>query len=473
MDSPLPDLRVPMDRQALWPDRSGRAVIACSGGADSVVLARLLAPLLQGRGHAVTLACLDHGWRQDATVDVALVSALAQDLGADFATARRPAPAPLVSELGREGAARAVRRAWLASLARGPSDRVYLGHQRDDQLETVLLRREQGVAPERAAVMPWRDGCWCRPLLDRTRAGLRALAARQGWAWRDDPSNEDETLDRNRIRRRALPSLSELEAERLLRQGWLARLRIDALRLEADRLRGEVLRTEEPGACSLDRAALSAAPREVALLLLRLVCGGDRTRGGAALQARLDDCSPGGPARVRHLGGGWTGRVAGDRLELSLGELELEGEPPPSATLRPGETLTWPGGWTLGCRSVDAGEARRHLAAPDAGRSFAAFDPDALAGPVSVRAAGSGLRIRPFGLNGTSSVRDLLAEAGVPRPQRAAWPVLVDDAGEVLWLPGVRASATAPVAGSGAAIILYTVAGPPSTGASASTPGTP
>lgn len=464
---------VSMDRHDLWPGPGGRAVVACSGGADSVVLARLLAPLLADRGHAVTLACLDHGWRPDARDDVAFVADLAGVLDVAFVTAARPSPAPLTADLGREGAARAVRRSWLAGLAPGPADRIYLGHQRDDQLETVLLRREQGLPPERAAVMAWRDGPWCRPLLDRPRSALRQMATGRGWPWREDPTNSDLSLDRNRIRRRTVPDLSVDEVERLLQQGRVARARIDAHRIEARRLGGRAVVDPGPDRALLDRVALVAAPREVALMLLRQLCGGSRQPGRAVLAALLDDCVEGRPARLRDLGRGWTGLVAGDRVELSRRPLHLEG-PEPAAQQLPEEChVEWPGGWTFGCRRLDPAEARRRLAEPDAGLAFAAFDPDTLAGPVTVRAAGSGLRLRPFGLRGHSKVRDLLAQAGVPRPERAGWPVLVDANDEVLWLPGIRASSVAPVADSGAAIMLYTVAAPPPTKAPAITPGTP
>lgn len=474
-------LAATLDAHGMWPDPGGLAVVACSGGADSTVLARLLVPLLRDRGVRATLACLDHGWRGDqGAADAASVETLAAALDASFVATRRLAAPELIAEVGREAAARQVRRRWLASLVDCEADRIYLGHQRDDQLETVLLRREQGVPLGRAATMAWRDGPWCRPLLDVSRGALRRLAVEAGWRWREDPTNEDLRFERSRIRQRVVPELLARDpgaAGRLLREGEEARERIDAALREADQRLSEVVLARDADSCVLSRSGLASSPIEVGILLLRQLCApcveGGRRPGRTVLLAVLRDCTPRQPARLRQLGAGWTARVAGDRVELARHPLRLEGDKPGPRTLCEGQEVDWPGGWRIGARRTDAAEVRRRLADPAAGRTFAIFDPANLRRPLSVRAAGRGLHLRPFGLAGTAKVRDLLAEAGVPRPQRAAWPTLVDADGQVLWLPGIRASEVAPVANSGAAIILYTVAGPSPEGAPAPTPGTP
>ena len=470
-----------MHRHALWPDPGGRGIIACSGGLDSMVLARRVAPSLASRGFGVVLACLDHGWRGDeGAADAAFVRALAAELGAGFVTARRVSDPALVADVGREAAARADRRGWLLSLTDGDADRVYLGHHEDDQLETVLLRREQGVPFRRAACMPTRDGPWCRPLLGVERTRLRAAAEGAGWSWREDPSNADLRFARNRIRHTVVPELRARDphqADLLLASGMAARLAIDEQRTEAERALPDVLESRGAGGSVLRRRALSDLPPEVALMLLRQVCPpalvGGRPPGRAALGELLRGCVDGQPARLFELGAGWTARVSGDRVELSRSSLRLEGEEPAGRTLAGDEPVDWPGGWRFGSSLAEGDELRARLADPDAGRAFAAFDARTLQRPVSIRAAGQGLRLRPYGMAGSRKVRDLLAEAGVPRLHRAGWPAFIDADGRVLWLPGVRASGVAPVPESGTAIILYTVAGPTPERVAASTPGTP
>src|SRR4051794_36143219 len=118
-------------------------VAAVSGGADSTTLACLLAELAPAFGaRLVGLAHLNHGLRDAAVADEAWCADLAVRLGLPF-DARR---ADIRSEARRRGtsiedAARTVRYGFLTEVAaaRGAT-RVAVGHTRDDQAETVLLR---------------------------------------------------------------------------------------------------------------------------------------------------------------------------------------------------------------------------------------------------------------------------------------------------------------------------------------------
>ena len=104
-----------VDRQPLLlPSPGESAIIACSGGLDSMMLARLVAPVLAEQGSRCLLALLDHGWRpEDSSREYAFVKDLASTLGAQFIWARRMAPRGRVRAIGREAAAREQRRLWL------------------------------------------------------------------------------------------------------------------------------------------------------------------------------------------------------------------------------------------------------------------------------------------------------------------------------------------------------------------------
>jgi tRNA(Ile)-lysidine synthetase-like protein len=114
----------------------------------------------------------------------------------------------------------------------------------------------------------------------------------------------------------------------------------------------------------------------------------------------------------------------------------------------------------LGMASLSAASARTLLAGGNgSGTSFAIFDADSLALPLSVQGTDSGRKMTPFGMEGQRRLRDLLAESGVPRADRASYPLVLDRTGTPLWLPGVRSSACAPLTSrSERAIMLYTIA---------------
>src|SRR3989475_1117248 len=134
----------------------GTAVLAVSGGADSVALLDLLHALAPELGLKLVGAHVDHGIRSDSGVVAGVVAQLAE---------RYELPCE-VGQLGlgpdaTETLARRARYAWLGEVQRRHGARYLLtAHHRDDQVETILLRVLKGSAPAGLAGIParWRGG---------------------------------------------------------------------------------------------------------------------------------------------------------------------------------------------------------------------------------------------------------------------------------------------------------------------------
>lgn len=185
---------------------AARVLVACSGGPDSQVLLHVLGALRQRLGVELVAASVNHGLRPDADRDVAVAGALAQRLGVPFHALRVHVPrGPSL-----QAQARAARYAALFEAAqRSGAARVAVAHTRDDQAETVLARLVRGtsVMGLRAIERRRADGL-VRPLLDASRAEVRAYLASEGLSAAHDPSNEDPHFLRVRVRREHLPGLS-------------------------------------------------------------------------------------------------------------------------------------------------------------------------------------------------------------------------------------------------------------------------
>jgi tRNA(Ile)-lysidine synthetase-like protein len=80
---------------------------------------------------------------------------------------------------------------------------------------------------------------------------------------------------------------------------------------------------------------------------------------------------------------------------------------------------------------------------PD-GRTAAIFDAQALQRP-RLRAYAPGDRIAPFGMDGHRKLTDVMREAGIPPEARRAVTIVLDESGEVIWVPGLVRSNLAPV----------------------------
>src|SRR2546428_869882 len=180
----------------------GTAIVAVSGGTDSVALLDLLQAVAAERGLALVVAHADHGI-QEASGDVGKwVGGLAARYGLPFELGEL--------NLGPNATETTARRARYASLRQVQRRRAarYLvtAHQQDDQVETVMLRVLRGSAPAGLAGIPARArGGLVRPLLPFTRAQLAAHVAAQGLAVHEDPANRDPRHLRSWIRLELLP----------------------------------------------------------------------------------------------------------------------------------------------------------------------------------------------------------------------------------------------------------------------------
>jgi tRNA(Ile)-lysidine synthase len=188
-----------------------RSVItAVSGGSDSTALLILAHEYLSMHAPAAKLFAItiDHGLRPQSASEADEVAQLCKRLGVQHITKRWRGVKP---STGVQAAAREARYDLLGeSAAELGAGLVLTGHTRDDQHETVLMRRERGEGPGLAGMAPATlslrdDGAspvwFVRPLLDLSRAALRDGLSRRGIGWIDDPSNTNTDFERVRARR--------------------------------------------------------------------------------------------------------------------------------------------------------------------------------------------------------------------------------------------------------------------------------
>lgn len=185
----------------IWPS-SGRYILAVSGGADSMVLLDAFAHAASERGYELVVAHFDHGLRADSNQDRQFVQA---------ATGQRKLPFVVhQAHLGHssEAAARTARHAWLEEVrVARQAAAILTAHHQDDLIETSLLNLARGSGRLGLAPMAT-SASILRPFIGLTRAELRAYAAANTLAWREDPTNADLSNPRNFLRHRLLPAAS-------------------------------------------------------------------------------------------------------------------------------------------------------------------------------------------------------------------------------------------------------------------------
>lgn len=438
--SPLPARVLAHIRcQRLFPE-PGEALVAVSGGSDSVALLDVLSEVGGDLGLSIVVAHVDHGIQSDSATVRQSVGALADQYRLAFESTEL--------HLGPEASeteARRARYAWLRELQRRRGSKyIVTAHHEDDQVETILLRALRGSAPAGLAGISGKSrGGLVRPLLPFSRRELADYVKTRGLPVHDDPANRDPRHLRSWVRTTLLPLLTERLGVRLRddlltrgrhaardRQAWDQILHlVPELALE---VRGESFAVARAVLGGYDNA-LSVALLRAAARRVGLVLGPHRARRIVALAQR-----PSG--RRLPLGDGWEAEVAFDRL-----------------------TVARAAGTRVECaleRIVPSGEqGAARFGEFEIRWSAAAAPPPAQIERVTwttwldsaaweVRAPARGDTLVPLGGVGHRPLRRLLMEAQVPRSARPRYPV-VSRGETILWVPGIcRSAAGVPAPGT-------------------------
>jgi tRNA(Ile)-lysidine synthase len=439
-----------------------RIVAAVSGGSDSVALACVLREL-HARGEVVLagLAHFNHQLRAAADRDERHTAALAASLDVPFLADREDVRARArAARRSLEDAARAARYAFFhrARLHYG-ADAVALGHTRDDQAETFLLRLLRGAGPRGLAAMYPRHDWVVRPLLGCRRNELREfLALRQAHhdpaaQYVDDETNTDVSIPRNRIRAELLPLLearfnpaivdvlaNEAEVARETWQ-WLGAAASEAA-VRLVRSSGENVQVIELPAF---RASSPALQRVVLWRAMSELARG-RPVGFDHVAAVLRVASGAGPAaidapgqRVERIGDRivLTGRVA-DALH------NRQRKAKPANLFRyplsiPGEVRLAGAGCVVSAEPIVASGALATLEqGAIVGSGPMAFVSGELCGTLAVRHRRPGDRFRPIGLGGQKKLQDFFVDRKITRDERDAVPLVVDELDRIVWVAGHR-----------------------------------
>lgn len=429
-------------RYEMLPD--GAVLLAMvSGGADSVALLRLLSGGELGAVARLSVLHVNHGLRgADSNADEEFVVALCESLGVPCDVVRYDVAAYAEAEgLNLEDAGRRVRYRFAASelesrcAALGVTadrGRIAVAHTFDDRLETFLARLVAGagggglrsIAPARGRVI--------RPLLDARRSDVTAYLTGIGQAWREDASNSDTSRQRAWVRHELLPLIEQRNPSF---DAVCART-LDILSGEDDLLADMAAAFAhdfshmDAGALVFDRVLMGALSRSMARRTVRTALL-DAFPEASRLEfehceAIVDGMSDDGFSRDLSFG---------LRAETEYGRLRISCRHDDVSRVAPG-LLALPGSVDLGAAGVmQAREAAAGVVSADADR--VSIDADRVSWPLVVDSLREGDRIRPFGMEGTKKLGDLLTDEKVPRRLRGTIPV-VRDGERVVWAAGVR-----------------------------------
>lgn len=431
-------------RERLVP-RNGQVFAALSGGADSVALTLLLQEIAPAAGFVLAgVAHLNHRLRAAAADDERFCRELAARLSLPIMVERADVRGMAERErVSIEAAGHRARYALFGRVANARrARRVATAHTKDDRSETYLMRLVRGAGPDGLAGIRPRAGRVVRPLLDVSRDELRAYLTERGQPFRDDETNRDLSVTRNRIRHELIPFLetrfSPSIVNAVARAADIARADAEWIASAVDAAAAAIVACNA-GEASVDAEALVRQPLALSRRLARRALEHAARRPPEFDQVDRFLAAAGKPGGVIR-----DADFPGCRIEWRGLRLVVRParrwDAPAAAEASFRYELPAPGR----VRAVEAGveifaEPTTRAALPER----LAVRPDAVAvaarnvsPPLVVRSRRPGDALRPLGMGGRKKLQDLFVDRKVPRSKRCVVPIVADRRQGIVWVVG-------------------------------------
>ena len=416
-------------------------IVAVSGGPDSVCLLHVLHELKNKLQIHLVVAHFDHGLRPaEDESETAFVRGLAESLNLPFETAKGHLLAKRTRG-SKEEVARNARYAFLERVReKHKAQKIALGHNLNDQAETILMRLLRGSgASGLTGIPPCRDGSIIRPLIEIERPEIENYLKAKKIAFVTDSSNLKTDYLRNKIRLELLPLLEQHQPQLVHLLGQTAEILRDEdeylERIAEAWLKKEVTRNPD-NTFQLSTASFLALPVALRRRVIRNGIGKVkkdlRRISWDHIEAvhRLAQAEK--PQAALNLPGRLTVKRTYDHLIFSASV---------KRKLRPLHyTLDDPGTYDLKeiGRSISVEEIKDRRGLRLRGSAWTAFlDAEKLRFPLTLRPFKPGDRFIPFGMRGHKKLKDFFVDLKVPMEQRLSTPILCCDDTPV-WVCGFR-----------------------------------
>ena len=427
-----------------------KLLVGVSGGPDSLALLHFLKQIQPLFGYEIIAASVDHMFRgEESYEDYQYVEEICRQWGILFEGRRIDVPA-YMARTGESSqvAARNVRFSFFEEMMdKHQADTLALAHHGDDQIETVLMRLTRGAAGKARAGIPikraFHSGYVIRPFLSLTKEDISQYTKEHHLQPRHDPSNDKDSYLRNRFRHEVLPFLKRenrrvhehvqrfseelIEDEEFLQD--LASSQMEKVWIRKNH-EGPSIRIEQ----------ILAMPKPLQRRTIQLILNYLYLKRPSSLSALHIDqllalfLNP-QPSAELHLP---EGLIAEKSYHICTFRFFRPESPEYSLILQmPGETIL-PNGYKIKAHYIKEG-----ITGIRSNDSFI-FPESAVRFPLYVRTRNEGDRMAVKGLGGSKKLKEIFINEKIPVLERNAWPVVVDQTGMILWLPGLKKSIMEP-----------------------------
>lgn len=404
-------------------------IVGLSGGADSVCLLSVLTSL---GFECIAAHCNFHLRGEESERDFRHAEAVARDLGCKFKHIGFDVDKYRLSHPGKsvEMACRDLRYEWFMALkSEMNAQAIAVGHNADDNIETVLFNLQRGTGLRGLrGMLPHNDKGIVRPLLCISRLEIEAYLHDRKIRYITDSTNLESDYNRNKIRNKLLPFFEQMFPN--VRKGIT--LSINRLSEDDSFIRQAIaekqnLYKDANGAINL--RLLTKNEPEARLLLYEWLSpiGFSRSQTDDMLKA----CEKSGALFQSKN----TTLIINRGVIMPVRDIKISSDLNRffSFEISPVESFS-----------------------PNNDPLKAYFDEEVLNGePLTCRYWQKGDRMKPFGMHGTKKISDLFNDQKVPVTDKNRIPILMKG-DEILWVAGIRTSALYPVTSSTGRFVTVT-----------------
>lgn len=442
---------------------SQTALLAVSGGADSIALLTILNELnVSGRINIkIHIAHINHllrGYQSDA--DENFVIETADNFNLPVTTSKVDVKTfAQKNKLSIETAARNLRRTGLSEIARQNNcTTIVTAHHKNDNTETIignLLRGTgyTGCAGIRPKVKLQNDLTITRPLLSLTRVQIEDYLKTKNLSWQTDETNTDCKFTRNYIRSKLIPTIQKRCSAPL--EDTLTALAQNCLRLceKIDNQTRNIwpqIRTRVTNkSAELNRQLFIAQPQPIQIELIRKAVAaislGQQNFTARTYTAIIDFAKTAGDGKLLSLPKNYSVEKSDNNLifHSPKSHTPAQAETVDITDIKiPGKTSF--GIWTIETKLIPACDADIENFKKQKDRLTEWFDADKIQLPITARLRKSGDTFLPFGHKTPKRIGKFLTASKITGKNKKNI-FLITDKKNILWLAPVRAAQIAAV----------------------------
>ncbi|NLY21295.1 MAG: tRNA lysidine(34) synthetase TilS [Tissierellia bacterium] len=413
-------------------------IVGLSGGADSVFLLHLLNSVKAQLNINIVSAHVNHGVRGEFALNDQIFSEkLSKKMNIPFYTIDVDMNGYAKEHgISSEEAGRILRYDFFRKIGKEYSNyKIAVAHNRDDQVETILMRIMRGTGLDGLAGIPYTRDEIIRPILDISRVDIEYYLNSNGIEYVDDHTNFETDYMRNKIRLKLIPEIEKTYNPKfktaIISLVDIVREESDYLNIESISVYNKIVNVVD-GNIYIDIEPFSklhiAIKRRVIRIALEQIVS---TLEGNSYEQIEDVVSLSEKQTGKRIDNIKGVSVIIEYDKMVLKNNTVENKKSIDKTLEMGINNVYANNSVIIMEIVDKISKTNN--------KTAYFDCDKLSGNIFVRNRKNGDRIVPTGMTGSKKIKDFFIDEKIPQSQRDEIMVFCDEE-KIIWLGGLRQS---------------------------------